>query len=338
MAGTRRARVSVVIPVRNERPRLAALIAGLEHQERQPDEVVVADGRSTDGTREWLEKAAQSRPWLRIVDNPARSVPAGLNAALRSSSGDLVARMDAHADYHPDYLSRLVDLLEARPDVVAVGGSMATVGRGPAGRAIAATLSRRVGMGGARHRCGRRGGPIDHVFTGCYRRSALEAVGGYDPRLLANEDFEMDARLRERGGVVWLEPSAHCDWYVRESMRSLARQMWRYGYHKALTIRLHPGSVRARQLAPPGLIVVLGAVFTFRVRAGVLLAAAYLACSGAVGAAAARADGSAAWRGALVPPVVHVCWGAGLLTGLVRFLPAHRRRGAEPAVAHVRVT
>lgn len=330
--------LSVVIPVRDELPQLAAMIAGIEHQVRQPDEVVVADGCSSDGSREWLESAARSRPWLRVVDNPAGSVPAGLNAALRASSGDLVARMDAHADYHPTYLGRLVDLLEERPDVVAVGGSMATVGRGPAGRAIAATLSRRVGMGGARHRCGQRGGPIDHVFTGCYRRSAIEAVGGYDPRLLANEDFEMDARLRERGGIVWLEPSARCSWYVRESVRSLARQMWRYGYHKALTIRLHPGSVRARQLAPPGLIVALGAALVLHVLAGLLLATAYLVCSGAVGARAARADGGAAWRGLVVPTVVHVCWGAGLLAGLVRFMPARRRPRAEPAVAGSAIT
>jgi hypothetical protein len=174
-------------------------------------------------------------------------------------------------------------------------------------------------MGGARHRCGGAGGPIDHVFTGCYRRSALDAVGGYDTRLLANEDFELDTRLRERGGVLWLEPSAVCRWYVRESFRALARQMWRYGHHKALTLRLHPSSLRVRQVVPALLVAVLWPLVLFRPHAGLAATAGYLACSGTVGMFAARADGEAGWRGAAVPPVVHLSWGTGLLTGLVRF-------------------
>jgi cellulose synthase/poly-beta-1,6-N-acetylglucosamine synthase-like glycosyltransferase len=299
---------------------------GLERQQLQPQEVVVADGRSTDGTREWLEEAARSRAWLTVVDNPARSVPAGLNAAVAASSGELVARMDAHADYDPDYLRSLVDFLSERPDVAAVGGAMEAVGVGAVGRVIAATLRRPIGMGGARHRCGGAGGPIDHVFTGCYRRSALDAVGGYDTRLLANEDFELDTRLRERGGVVWLQPSARCRWYVRESLPALARQMWRYGYHKALTLLLHPSSLRARQVVPAALVAGLWSLLFLRPQAGLAAGAGYLACSGAAGAIAARADGEAGWRGAVVPPVVHLSWGAGLLAGLVRFLPVRPPR------------
>jgi succinoglycan biosynthesis protein ExoA len=100
--------VSVIIPVRDEIARVAAVLSGLQAQSRQPDQVVVADGRSQGGTREWLEHAAVTRPWLHIVDNPQRIVPTGLNAALRAATGDIVARMDAHADYAPDYLERVL--------------------------------------------------------------------------------------------------------------------------------------------------------------------------------------------------------------------------------------
>ena len=148
--------VSVIIPVRDEIARVAAVLSGLQAQSRQPDQVVVADGRSQDGTREWLEHAAVTRPWLHIVDNPQRIVPTGLNAALRAATGDIVARMDAHADYAPDYLERVLAVLATRPAVVGVGGTMQTVGVGPWGAAIAAVLSRRFGLGGARHRIGGR--------------------------------------------------------------------------------------------------------------------------------------------------------------------------------------
>lgn len=326
----RDARISVLVPVRDELARLPAVLAGIERQSRLPGEVVIADGRSTDGSREWLEAAARSRPWLVVVDNPARSVPAGLNAALAAATGTLLARMDAHADYDEDYLAELVGTLDQRADVVAVGGAMESAGRGPWGRAIAAVLSRPLGMGGARHRCGGAGGPTEHVFTGCYRRSAIEAAGGYDDRLRANEDFELDHRLRRLGGTVWLQPSARSRWYVRESLPALARQMARYGYYKGLTLTLHPESLRVRQLAPPALVACLAVLAAADRRLGARAVTGYLLCVGGAGARAARADGAAAWRGGVVPAVVHLGWGIGLLVGTLRFAGAGRSGGAVP--------
>jgi cellulose synthase/poly-beta-1,6-N-acetylglucosamine synthase-like glycosyltransferase len=322
----RHPRISVVIPSRNELRRLPAVLVGVEAQVLIPDEVIIADGMSEDGSREWLARAAESRSWLKVIDSPRRTIPAALNAALDIATGDLVARMDTHADYSPSYLQELVRLLVRNDQLVGAGGAMESAGHGPWGRAIAATLRRPFGMGGAGHRVGGPAGPVEHVFTGCYWRDALLAVGGFDERLLANEDFELDARLRKRGGVIWLHPGARSTWYVPESLPALARKMLRYGRYKALTLRLHPSTVRARQLAPALLISGLVGLTLWRPRRGAAVAAAYLGLAGAAGAGAAAADGASPWRGALVPPVVHLAWGSGLLAGLVRF--AHRP-GAE---------
>lgn len=333
-------RLSVIIPVRNERERLPTVIDNIEAQTLRPDEVIVVDGASTDGTREWLA-AQHDRPWLRCVPNERRIIPVALNLGIRAASGDLVARMDAHADYPADYLQRVVELLTARPEVAGTGSAMTTAGRGAWGRAIASVMSRKIGLGGARHRVAGHGGPIEHVFTGCYRRGALLDAGGYDERLLANEDYEMDYRLRAAGATVWLHPDAHSTWYVRDTPGSTVAQMYRYGFYKALTMRLHPRSLKARQLAPPGLIVslaalgALGRVITGYPVAG--LGAAYLVAAGTAGALAARADGVSAWRGAVVPPLVHLSWGAGVLAGSVRFAAAApavaRTAPAEPGTA-----
>jgi succinoglycan biosynthesis protein ExoA len=307
--------VSVVVPARNERTALPLLIAAIERQTRPPREVVVADGMSEDGTREWLREAQRSRPWLTVLDNPRRQISPALNLAVAATTSPIVARMDAHATYAQDYLERVAAVFAGRPEVVAVGGAMTSVGRGAWGQAIASVLRRPFGLGGARHRVGGAGGPVDHVFSPAYRRDPLLAAGGFDPTFLANEDFELDCRLRKRGGVVWLEDSARCSWQVRESPRALATQMWRYGFYKARTLRRHPDSLRLRQLAPPALLLTLTGTALMDRRRGALLAGGYLVAAGALGTRAAAQDGTSRWRAAAAVPLVHASWGAGLLAG-----------------------
>lgn len=319
-----RPRVTVIVPCRDEIDRLPDFVTSVEHQTLPPDQIVIADGMSTDGTREWLGDLARRDPRITVVDNVDRIVPAALNVALEAADGDLVARMDTHADYPADYLRVLVDFLVDHPDVAAAGGAMATAGTGRSGRAIAATLRRPFGLGGARHRVGGHAGPITHVFSGCYRRAAIMAAGGWDPRLKANEDYEADLRVAQAVGEVWLVSDASTTWYVRESLPRLARQMWNYGFHKALTMYLHPSSIKARQLVPPALALSLvgGPLLHRRLR---LLLPAYLTVSAVAGAAAAREDGADPLVGALVPATVHLSWGAGLIIGLLRFFTEGRR-------------
>lgn len=313
-----RPRLSVIIPCRDECKTIPAVLEMIRGQTLQPDEVVVADGMSTDGSRDLLAAATALDPVLRVVDNPRHTVPAALNVALASTTGRYVARMDMHALYAPDYLASVVRVLDLRPDVVAVGGAMRTAGRGPWGLAIAATLARSFGLGGAGHRVGAEAGALPHVFSGCYRREALEEAGCWDLRFRANEDFEADQRVG-RHGVIWLEPAARSTWFVREGLPALSKQMWRYGYYKALTLRLHPRSLKVRQLAPPALVAGLVALTAVHRRAAGAAAFTYLLTAGTLGARAAAADGADLWRGALVPPVIHVAWGSGLLVGLLRF-------------------
>ncbi|MEJ2888003.1 glycosyltransferase family 2 protein [Actinomycetospora aeridis] len=309
--------ISVIVPCRDELPRLPAFLAGIERQSLRPVEVVVADGASTDGTRAWWEQAAASRDWLVVVDNPGRTIPRALNLALAHASGELVARMDLHAAYAPDYLAEVSAPLLADEQVVGCGGAMESTGEGPTGRAVAAVMRRPIGMGGAAHRVGAPGGPVDHVFSGCYRRAALLAAGGFDEGLSANEDVEMDVRLRLAGGRIWLAPDARTSWSVPERLGRLASKMFRYGRCKAGTARRHPGSLRARQLAPPALIAVLVGLGVVKPAAAVGVLAAYVGATGVAAAAAAREDGAPVWRAVPVPAVVHLSWGSGLIVGAV---------------------
>jgi succinoglycan biosynthesis protein ExoA len=316
--------VSIVVPARNERRALPALIESIERQTVAPMEVVIADGMSDDGTRSWIAEAQLTRPWLKMVDNPKRIVPAAMNAAIEAAAGDLVCRMDAHATFADNYVEVIKRVFEDHPEVVAAGGGMESKGRTPWGHAIASVLSRPFGLGGASHRVGGSSGPVDHTFSPTYRRASIVAIGGFDERFEANEDFEVDRRLQVNGGVVWLEASTSSVWFVRDTPKKLAIQMYRYGFFKALTLWLHPGSIRSRQLAPPGVIVFLLSLLGFKPKLGALATASYLGAAGALGARAAKADGTSALKAAVATPVVHLSWGAGLLVGLVRHAKARK--------------
>ena len=116
-----RPRVSIVMPCRNEAAYIGPCLNSVLATDYPLDrvEVLVADGRSDDGTREIVERCAARNPCVRLLDNPARITPAALNTAIRAATGDVIIRMDAHGVYPSDYVSRLVDaLLETGADNV----------------------------------------------------------------------------------------------------------------------------------------------------------------------------------------------------------------------------
>ena len=166
---------------------------------------------------------------------------------------------------------------------------------------------------------------VDHVGTGMYRREVLLRVGGFDPSLPVNEDFELDHRIRRAGGLIRLEPRATFTSFSRGTPQALVRQMWRYGFYKARTLVLHPDSLKARQLAPPALVALVVTTLIVRPTAALGLIAAYAGLAGAAGAVVAGRSGESRARGAVVLPLVHLTWGAGLWAGLVRHLGPRRR-------------
>ena len=197
-------------------------------------------------------------PHVRIVPNPARHIPGGLNAALGAASHETVLRCDARCELAPDYVRKAVATL-ARSGAAAAGGRQLPVGEGPFTRAVALAMGMRLGAGGARYRIGGREGPADTVWPGAYRREALLAAGSFDESLRRNEDYALHWRLRELGHTVWFDPRLHAGYRPRENLPALARQSFANGWWKLRMLRRHPRSLRARQLAPPALALGLAA-------------------------------------------------------------------------------
>ncbi len=232
--------LSVIIPARNAEATLpAALNSVLSQDYAGSVEVIVADGSDTPAMAEVVRRLYSA---VRVVPNPDRTIPSGLNCALREATGQIIVRCDAHAVLPPGYVRRAVSTL-ARTGAANVGGRQRPVGASMFGRAVAVAQTTPLGVGDARYRLGGAEGPTDTVYLGAFRRDALEAVGGFDPTLIRNEDYELNWRLRQRGETVWFDPELVVTYLPRSTLRALVRQYFDYGRWKAVMLRRHPDSL-----------------------------------------------------------------------------------------------
>ena len=248
-------KISVIVPCYNERATIARLLQGISNQTypKEDLEVIVADGISTDGTRDTLNNYSERHPELSlfVIENPTRIIPAALNLAIAKARGDVIVRLDAHSIPRADYLERCIEALE-ETGAANVGGlweiKPSEKGWIPAGIAIAAAHP--LGAGNTRYRTGGTEGKVDTVPFGAFRREWLDRIGLFNEKLLTNEDYEYNVRIREAGGVVWFDPSIRSVYFARGTLRELAGQYARYGFWKAQMLRSFPETLRWRQALP----------------------------------------------------------------------------------------
>ena len=329
--------VSVIIPAREDHVSLPGALESIFAQDYPgPIEVLLADGSRSDRTENMLR---EHYPRVRRLANPKGTIPAGLNLALASCRHDIVARCDAGARFPTGHLSRAVSTLR-RTGAANVGGCTRPRAESDFQHALALVMSSPLGAGDARYRLGGPEGPADSVYLGVFRRDALRLIGGWNEALEANEDYELNWRLREQGLVVWFDEALSV-WYLpKTGFAVLAGQQLRYGRFKAHMLALHPRSLRARQLAPPLLVagfavsastLLLGGFepdpATLLAAIGPLLYLAALPCWSASVARGRAATGLVS----AVAATLHFAWGAGFLLGLPMAL--RRRLVGRPTLA-----
>jgi succinoglycan biosynthesis protein ExoA len=320
-------RVSVIIPARGAATVVARAVASALPQEGV-EEVVVAAG--DDATRDAVEAIADPR--VRAVANASGRTPDALNAAIAASTGEVVVRLDAHAELPPGYVGRAVATLR-RTGAANVGGMQVPTADRGFGAAVAAAMRSPAGAGGAAYRVGGGEGPADTVYLGAFRREALTAVGGFDPRFTRNQDAELNLRLRRAGYEVWFDPQLAVAYEPRDRVGALASQYLQYGRWRRLTARTHAGSLAPRQLAAPALVLgIVGAALLGAATGVWLVLGLGLALYVAVLIIAAAAAVPVL---RLVPATVvafatmHVSWGVGFLLGPPRGTDAEASRAAD---------
>jgi glycosyltransferase involved in cell wall biosynthesis len=316
--------VSVVIPVLDEERHILGCIQSVLKQTYPAViEIAVADGGSRDATRSIVDALSLEDARIRLIDNPRGNQAAGLNLAIAATHGEIVARLDGHAEWRPGHIARCVELLmESGADNV--GGTMEGHGENRLGRAIAAATRSPFAVGGATYRYSTREQDVETVWLGCFWRAALERVGPFDEGAPPHEDYELNRRIRETGGRIRYSPMLPTLYWTRNSWASLARQYFRYGRAKARVGAGRPGIIRAYHLVPPVAVVAMVLGLALSLRPGVarrlwLSAAAAYGATALVAAAAVGGDEPIAVlaRTPVVFPVIHMAWGLGFWAGTV---------------------
>ncbi len=327
--------VSVVMPVRDEAAFISRSLEAVLAQDYPSErmEVIVADGLSTDGTREIVESFQIRHPALKLISNPGKIVPTGLNRAIARSRGEVIVRVDGHCEIANDYVRRCVEHL-LNDDVDGIGGPLETIGETPLARVIAIAMSSAFGVGGAAFRTTANKTMLtDTVAFPAYTRAIVERAGPFDEELVRNQDDEYNYRLRKMGARILLAADVRCRYYSRSSLSSLGRQYFQYGYWKVRVLQKHSGQMQPRQFVPPLFVgVCLLSLLLLPVThiAGYVLGAA--AGSYAIANITASFWSLRTSRYKFLPlmPIVfatlHVAYGLGFLTGLVKFWKRWREK------------
>jgi succinoglycan biosynthesis protein ExoA len=316
--------VTVVMPVRNEAGYIAANLAAILGQDYPADrlEIIVADGMSTDGTRDILAGLQRRHPQLIVIDNVGRIVSTGLNAAIERARGEIIIRIDGHAEIASDFVRQDVALLEEHPEAWVVGGPIVHAGRNAFARAAAIAMSHPLGVGLATHRFPDYEGYVEGAQFPALRRAVFGRVGKFDEQLVRNQDDEWNYRVGLAGGKIFISPRVRYVYYARESPRQLFRQYLQYSFWRIPVIRKHKRPTTPRQMVPPlfflTLFVLLIAGLLLRSLVVTLaLPAAYAAILLLMGLSVVPRAG---WRVGLLMPLavatMHTAYALGIAYGL----------------------
>ncbi len=319
--------VSVIMSVRNEGSFISKSLGAILSQNYPQDrmEVIVADGLSTDGTREIIRGFQIKHSNLSLMDNPKKIVAPGLNKAIRQSKGDIVVRVDGHTIIARDYVLECVRALK-RTGAQTVGGRMNAVHENFFGQAAALATSSPFGVGGAKFHYSEKEEMVDTVYMGAWHKAIFDRVGFFDEELVRNQDDEMNYRIRKQGGKILLSPRIKSIYYGRSSPQALVSQYFQYGYWKVRVAQKHPRQMRLRHFVPAMFVAggmlfcVLGffsppIFFIFEILASLYLVLSFVSAL----LIAKKTD----WKFLPILPLVylmlHVSYGIGFIAGLFRF-------------------
>jgi succinoglycan biosynthesis protein ExoA len=249
-------RITVILPCRNEEHYISKVLDFFIAAQPSDKELIIADGDSSDRTREIIEAYSAQHPEIRLIRNPKRFVPFALNECILKSAGDYIIRLDAHTEYATDYFTKVIETFE-KSGAEIVGGPMRAKGKTPFQRAVAVCTSTIFGVGDSKFHDDKAEGFTDSVYLGAWRKSIFKTTGMFDESMLRNQDDEFHYRAKSKGMKIYLNPEIKSWYYPRSNLRSLMKQYFQYGLFKPLVLKKVKSEIKARHLIPSAFILYL---------------------------------------------------------------------------------
>lgn len=322
--GSPKREISVILPVLNEEKYLADSVNSILSQEFSGSiEVILAVGPSQDATLQIAQALQAKDSRVVVVDNPTGKTAAGLNRAIAASKYSIIVRVDGHSQLPKNYCELAFNLL-SQTGAVNVGGVMAAEGITLFQRSVARAMRSPLGVGASRFHTGGGAGVSDTVYLGCFRKDAILEVGGFDERFTRAQDWELNFRLREKGGLIYFDPRLTVTYRPRSTVKALAKQYFEYGRWRRVVSRRHQGTINYRYLAPPFTLVattlslLLGAIASPLFLIPALVYSVFIL-------GASLIIGKSAGEVLCLPTILltmHISWGLGFLTSPHSLAPA----------------
>jgi len=246
--------VSAIMPCRNEERFIVACLDSLISNDypKEQVEILVVDGASTDQTCEIVHWYTQNVPFIRLLTNPKKIIPAGMNVGIQHARGDVILKIDAHSTYASDYISKCVRFLQDS-GADNVGGVLVTRPSADTAvaHAIALTLAHPFGSGNSHFRVGYpQPRWSDTAAFGCYRKDTFTRVGLYNENLVRSSDMDLNARIRHAGGKILLVPEIVAHYYPRAKLGEFLIRNMVDGFWAIYPIKYGSRGVGMRHLVP----------------------------------------------------------------------------------------
>jgi succinoglycan biosynthesis protein ExoA len=257
--------ITVCMPVRNEARFIQDTLIQLLTQDYPKDryEIIVADGESNDGTQDIVRNIARSYPLVKLKNNPKRLSSAGRNIGFKEGKGDVFIIVDGHCQIPTrKLLKNVVECFEkSEADCLGRPQPLDPPDISVFQRAVAFARKLWIGHGGDSLIYSDFEGFVSPKSHGAiYKRHIIDTIGYVDETFDACEDVEFNLRVAKAGFVTFMSPSIKIKYYPRENLRSLFKQMFRYGRGRFKLLRKHLDTFSFNSMVPS--IFVIGLIIT----------------------------------------------------------------------------
>jgi len=229
--------ISIIIPILNEEKYIETCINSIINANIDNFELILIDGGSQDKTVDIIKEYQKRYRFIKLLHNPKKFTPISMNMGIESSIGDYIFIISAHAEYEDNYFSNLVKEIK-RLNANCVGGLLDTKVKNSdkKSNSIKTILTHKFGVGNADFRVGgNKIKEVDTVAFGCYTKDSFKKFGLYDERLIRNQDIELNKRIINGGGKIYLIPHVKATYYARENFIGLSKNNFSNGKWNILT-------------------------------------------------------------------------------------------------------